>query len=147
MNTQQQPPKHHLRLYKKQKLCNVNAIGRLFDKSSDAAVHSALCYPLRAVWAHNPVRHADAPIQFLISVPKKRLRHAVDRVTMRRRTREAFRLTHQNIPFPANARVDVAFSYVSSKLEPYARVQRAMQRLLAQIAASQPPSHENTPQP
>ncbi len=32
------------------------------------------------------------PIQFMITVPKKKRRHAVDRVLMRRRIREAFRL-------------------------------------------------------
>ena len=32
------------------------------------------------------------PVQFMITVPKKKRRHAVDRVLMRRRIREAFRL-------------------------------------------------------
>lgn len=32
------------------------------------------------------------PVQFLITVPKKKVRHAVDRVLMRRRIREAIRL-------------------------------------------------------
>ena len=32
------------------------------------------------------------PVQFMVTVPKKKRRHAVDRVLMRRRIREAFRL-------------------------------------------------------
>ena len=32
------------------------------------------------------------PVQMMITVPKKKRRHAVDRVLMRRRIREAFRL-------------------------------------------------------
>ena len=32
------------------------------------------------------------PVQFMITVPKKKRRHAVDRVLLRRRIREAFRL-------------------------------------------------------
>lgn len=32
------------------------------------------------------------PVQFMITVPKKKRHHAVDRVLMRRRIREAFRL-------------------------------------------------------
>ena len=32
------------------------------------------------------------PVQFMITVPKKKRRHAVDRVLMRRRIREAFRM-------------------------------------------------------
>ncbi len=91
---------------------------------------SALAFPLRAVWRSNPGRRCDAPLQMLISIPKKRLRHAVDRVLMRRRVREAFRLVQAEYPVPDGARVDMAFIYVSSRLEPYAAVERAVRRLL-----------------
>lgn len=131
---------HGLRLYKKEKLCSVIAIGRLFGPCSDAGCCSALAYPLRAVWRSNPGRSSDAPIQFLISVPKKKLRHAVDRVTMRRRTREAFRLTRNCYPLADGARIDVAFIYVAKTLEPYERIDKAMHRLLKAIAASTSPA-------
>ncbi len=36
-----------------------------------------------------------APVQMMITVPKKKRRHAVDRVLMRRRIREAFRLQYR----------------------------------------------------
>ncbi|MDE7375491.1 MAG: ribonuclease P protein component [Muribaculaceae bacterium] len=120
-----------LRLYKKQKLCSPTAIGMLFGRQPDTS--SALAHPLRAVWRQNPGRKSDAPAQFLISVPKKRLRHAVDRVTMRRRIREAYRLLHQEYPLPDAARIDVAFVYVANVLEPYARVEKAMRRILTAI--------------
>lgn len=120
-----------LRLYKKQKLCSPIAIGLLFSRQPD--ISSALAHPLRAVWRHNPGRKSDATAQFLISVPKKRLRHAVDRVTMRRRIREAYRLLRQEYPLPDSARVDIAFIYVSNTLEPYARVEKAMRRILGAL--------------
>lgn len=125
-----------LRLYKKEKLCSVIAIGQLFGPCNGADCGSALAYPLRAVWRSNPGRRSDATIQFLISIPKKKLRHAVDRVTMRRRTREAFRLIRNQYPLPPETRFDVAFIYVANTLEPYARVEKAMHRLLKAIAAS-----------
>lgn len=130
----------NLRLYKKDKLCSVIAIDRLFAagvRGRDGApgVHTALAYPLRMVWTVNMQRHCDAPLQFLISVPKKRLRHAVDRVLMRRRTREAFRLNRHNYPLVDGIRVDVAFIYVGNGIEPYTVVDAAMQRLLARLAA------------
>ncbi len=77
-----------LRLYKREKLCSVTAIENLFARKEGNG--SAMAYPLRAVWRVS--ERNGASIQFLISIPKKRLRHAVDRVTMRRRVREAYRL-------------------------------------------------------
>lgn len=127
---------HALRLYKKQKLCSVIAIGQLFGPGAAADVQSALCFPLRMVWRNNPRRSSDATIQFLISVPKKRVRHAVDRVTCRRRVRECFRLDPQRHTLPDDLRLDVAFIYVGNGTEPYTRIQRAMQRLLKTLNAA-----------
>lgn len=122
------------RLYKKQKLCSKVAIDMLF--APGAGGEGALAYPLRAIWRANPGRRCDAPLQMLISVPKKRLRHAVDRVLMRRRAREAFRLCQGDYPLPAGARMDMAFVYVASRPEPYAAVERAVRRLLREMAKS-----------
>lgn len=123
-----------LRLYKKEKLCSPVAIEQLFARH--AGVEAALCYPLRAVWRNNPSRKSDAPIAFVVSVPKKRLHHAVDRVTMRRRIRESYRLARPEFPMPQGVRLDVAFIYVADKLRDYAAVERAMHRLLTKIQDS-----------
>lgn len=121
-----------LRLYKKEKLCSAVAIDSLFSRGSGAS--SSLAYPLRAVWRSNPGRRSDAPVAFVISVPKKRLRHAVDRVAMRRKIRESYRLNHQSTPLPEGSRLDVAFIYVADKRCDYKAVDRAMRRLLGKIA-------------
>lgn len=121
-----------LRLYKKEKLCSPVAIEQLFSRRS--GVKTALCYPLRAVWRQNPQRKSDAPVAFVISVPKKRLRHAVDRVQMRRRIRESYRLARPGFPMPEGARLDVAFIYVANKLRDYASVEHAMHKLLSKIS-------------
>lgn len=126
-----------LRLYKKQKLCSAVAIDALFGKGAD--ICSCLAFPLRAVWRENAGRKSDAQLQFMISVPKKRLRHAVDRVKMRRRIREAFRLHHQQYPLPEGHRVDVIFVYVNSGLLPYAKVERAMIKILSQLTSASCP--------
>lgn len=129
---------HSLRLYKKEKLCSTVAIDQLFGHGGLHTGHSksSIAFPIRAIWRHNPRRSSDAPIQFLVSVPKKRLRHAVDRVTMRRRIREAFRLLRHQYPMPSDARVDVVFLYVANELIPYTRVENSMRRLLDKIASS-----------
>ncbi len=124
-----------LRLYKKEKLCSVVAIEKLFGRAG--AELSQLAYPLRLVARSNPRRSSDSPVAFLISVPKKRLRHAVDRVQMRRRIREAYRLNRHPALDEMNGsdcRVDVAFIYVADRLMEYAAVERAMRRLLTAIA-------------
>lgn len=120
-------------LGKKEKLCSVRAIEILFGPGG--AEFSTLAYPLRAVARADEVRASDAPVAFLISIPKKRLRHAVDRVTMRRRVREAYRLNHSRYQLPEGLRVDLGFVYVADKLMSYSAVERAMNRILAALAA------------
>lgn len=127
-----------LRLYKREKLCSVTAIDRLFASREEASAF--LAYPLRAVWRTNGSRGAAA--QFMISVPKKKLRHAVDRVTMRRRIREAYRLGRPVAPVLAGKPLDIAFIYVASRLEPYSRVNAAMQKILTAIQKQSDESEE-----
>ena len=74
---------------KTEKLCSRTAIERLF-----ASGESSVAYPLRMVTGESS-RQAGAPAQFMITVPKKKIRKAVGRVLMRRRIREAYRLNRQ----------------------------------------------------
>lgn len=121
-----------LGLYKKEKLCSCRDIETLF--AAGGADFSRLAYPLRAVARTNMRRSSDAPVSFLISVPKRRLRHAVDRVTMRRRIREAYRLHHREFPLPEGVRADLALVYVADGLTPYRSVEKAMVKLLQALS-------------
>ena len=119
------------RLPKPARLCSQTAIDRLFAQRDTRA---ALAYPLRAVWADNPGRHYGDAVQFLPSVPKKLIRH--DRVMVRRRIREAYRLNRgEFFPDSLTAPLDILFVYVGKKPEPYAKVEEAMRRLLKKIFA------------
>lgn len=119
------------RLPKGTKLCSQTAIDRLFAKRD---TDSALAYPLRAVWGDDTRRYRGDAVQFVISVPKKRMRHAIDRVAMRRRIREAYRLNRQKYyPEELDAPVDILFVYVGNQAEPYQRIETAMRRLLKKI--------------
>ncbi len=126
-----------LGLYKKEKLCSTRAVEILFGPGG--ADFSHLVYPLRAVAMRDSRRKSDAPVAFLISVPKKRLRHAVDRVLMRRRIREAYRLGHQQYALPEGLRVDLAFVYVADRIKSYRSVEKAVHRILSAMA-----DHYNT---
>lgn len=121
-----------LRLYKKEKLCAITAIDALFARGG-RGVSRAMAFPLRAVWRENNGRRADCP-QFLVSVPKKRLRHAVDRVAVRRRVREAYRLNRSLIP--SDRRLDIALVYIADGVRPYADIERSVCRLLKRIGES-----------
>ncbi len=128
------------RLYKKEKLRGEITVARLFDRSVEGNC-SALVFPLRVAFSLNDRRAVKCP-QFLVSIPKKRLRHAVDRVKMRRRVREAYRLNRHLLP--PDLPVDIAFIYVASELKDYAAVERAVTRLLTKISQTlAPDSNDN----
>ncbi len=112
------------KLPKATKLCSISAIDALF-----ASGKGALAYPLRAV----VLKSEEPGIRFLISVPKRRLRHAVDRVAMRRRIRESYRLLRPTLAEGLN--LNLAFIYVANERVDSARISEAMRRLLNDFTA------------
>ena len=98
-----------------------------------------MAYPWRAVWRRRSEN--VQPSRFLISVPKKKLRHAVDRVTMRRRCREAYRLNRHLLPECSGA--DIAFVYVGASLTDYCHTEKAIKKILSRIADRIASSSEN----
>lgn len=123
-----------LRLYKKEKLCSKIAIDSLFSPSArkDGENICIMAYPWRAVARYNASRSADPCTQFLISVPKKRLRRAVDRVKMRRRMREAFRLNRNLLE--SSAPIDIAFIYVADTLTEYSDAVRSISKIFRKLS-------------
>jgi ribonuclease P protein component len=106
-------------------------VNLLFDEGK-----SLMSFPLRA--AYRLRSQGDHPVQFLISIPKKRIRRAVMRVTLRRRIREAYRLTRRELLVPelmrTNWGVDIAFVYLDSHPAPYDVIHEKMTTLLQRIA-------------
>ena len=119
------------KLNKDEKLCSRTAVNLLFDEGK-----SLMAFPLRAAYRLRP--QGDHPVQFLISIPKKRIRHAVQRVTLRRRVREAYRLTRRELLVPelmqSGCGVDIAFVYLDSTPAPYSTIHEKMTSLLQRIA-------------
>lgn len=128
------------RLYKEERLCGLTTIDRLFSPQGKASglTHSVMAYPWRAVWMVNPHREGR-PARFLISVPKKRARHAVDRVLMRRRCREAYRLNRSLFP-AEDCGVDIGFVYVGTTLADYRQTEHSMKKMLTRIASQLNPA-------
>ena len=130
-----------LRLYKTEKLCSRTAVERLFDEGK-----GLMAFPLRAMVLTRPY-DAERPAQMLITIPKKRIRHAVDRVKLRRRVREAYRLHRRQLLHPAleaaGVSVDMAFIYVANEVMDYPTIERKMKQLLMRIQADHAPEPTN----
>ena len=73
------------RFPKNQKLCNNTDIDELFDQGTSISLH-----PFRIVWVYNENMN-DVSIQSLIVVPKKRIKLAVQRNTIKRCIRQSYR--------------------------------------------------------
>ena len=131
------------KLNKTEKLTSRTAIERLFGEGK-----SLMAFPLRA--AYRLREPGDAPVQFLISIPKKRIRRAVNRVLLRRRTREAYRLNRRELLTPTLLQqgigVDIAFVYLDNTPAPYSVINEKMTGLLQRIAraAIEHNSHSST---
>ena len=134
------------KLKKDEKLCSRTAVELLFGEGK-----LLMAFPLRAAYRLRP--RGEHPVQFLISIPKKRIRHAVGRVTLRRRVREAYRLNRRELLQAALGDtgwgVDIAFVYLDSTLAPYSVINEKMISLLTRIAqaAAQEPLIVNQQEP
>ncbi len=135
------------KLSKDEKLTSRTAIERLFGEGK-----SLMAFPLRAAYRLRPC--GEHPVQFLISIPKKRIRRATGRVTLRRRTREAYRLNRRQLLLPTLLQqgigVDIAFVYLDNSLAPYSIINEKMTSLLQRIAnaaAQQPTPEQEQQQP
>lgn len=134
-----------LTLRKEEKLRHRTLVDSLFRDGQ-----SLYDFPLRLTWRalsrdalensfRNGVPPKIGPLQMLITVPKKKRRHAVDRVLMRRRIREAYRLNR--IPLkravegnPGIRSLSLAFIYIHDKNIPYSTIERKMGLLIKKMA-------------
>ena len=118
-------------LRKNEKLRSRTAVNRLFDEGK-----SLMAFPLRA--AYRLREPGDNNVQFLVTIPKKRIRKAVNRVTLRRRVRESYRLARRELLTPVleqyGAGVDIAFVYLDKSPAPYSVIEEKMASLLTRIA-------------
>lgn len=131
-------------LRKGEKLRHRQLVGRLFEQGK-----SMYEYPLRLTWnimSREEMAGAfrDAmpklidSVQMLITVPKKKRRRAVDRVLLRRRIREAYRLNRLPLieAVEKNSSIgylQMAFIYLSDQNADYAEIEKKMKSLLTRL--------------
>lgn len=128
------------KLNKDEKLTSRTAINLLFGEGK-----SLMAFPVRAAYRLRPA--GEHPVQFLISIPKKRIRRAVNRVMLRRRIREAYRLNRRELLLAKldgkNCGVDIAFVYLDNSPAPYDVINEKIRLLLSRIATAAS-EHETT---
>jgi ribonuclease P protein component len=116
---------------KEERLCNKRLIDELFHNGS-----SFLCYPFKASWLL-VTEPQQVPVQILFSVSKKRYKRAVDRNLIKRRMREAYRLSKQQQLYDqlndANKRIILSIGYIGKEIAPYELVEKKMLKLLMQL--------------
>ena len=118
---------------KRERMVSNLLIEALFDNGRSRSVSA---FPLRAVFRTTERREGSAPVQVLISVPKKRFRHAVDRNRVKRQIREAYRhhkeLLWQQIP--DDKMMLLGFVWLSDRHSPTAEVEKRIVSILQRIA-------------
>ena len=123
---------------KAERLCSKKLIERLFAGGNK----SFPAFPLRVVYMPLSVDESGADVSILISVPKKRFKHAVARNRVKRQVREAYRqnkhilvdtLRAQEMP----QKMALAFIWLDSKLHDSREVTQKVKKMLHHIAEDQ----------
>ncbi|MDR3137788.1 MAG: ribonuclease P protein component [Tannerellaceae bacterium] len=132
-------PHHTAQLPKPERLSSKRHVDRIF-----AIGRSFLAYPLRVVY-HPLDNDEQCPTAILVSVSKRRFKHAVDRNRIKRLLREAYRLNKHNLP--RTPCFHIAFLYIASDLPTFPTIQKAMTHALRTLnkksqAVTTPSSHQ-----
>ena len=110
----------------------------VIDKLFAGGNSSMAVFPLRVVYMKVPKgAEEQPPVSVLISVPKKRFHHAVDRNHVKRLVREAYR-TRKHILWDALADKDytlaIAFVCIADQLPSYQLMCKSVQKALVRIS-------------
>jgi len=115
---------------KQERLCSETRINELFLSGE-----SFMSYPVRVVWlAFKSDQNPE--IQVVMSVPKKKLKHAVDRNRVKRLLREAYRLNKKVFREQAISlgfSLHIAFIWIPSEVLEYPKVEKKMKDALAKL--------------
>ena len=105
--------------------CHVDS---LFQKGA-----SFVAYPLRVIYLPIDKEWAEADVALLVSVSKKKLKHAVDRNYIKRRVRESYRLRKHDLLLRyagMDKKLLIAFLYLDNTKASYEKIDQAMTKAM-----------------
>jgi ribonuclease P protein component len=117
---------------KGERLSRKQHIDMLFQQGS-----SMVAYPLRIIYL-SVNQELDAPVSLLISIPKKKIRLAVDRNHIKRRIRESYRLRKHDLTqcYTENdKKLLLAFVYLHNERSPFVKIDKAVAKAIRNIRA------------
>lgn len=122
-------------LSKNERLCSKKLIERLFAGGN----RSFPTFPLRVVYMKLSPEETTADVSILISVPKKRFKHAVKRNLVKRQVREAYRLNKYILldalkDNKTPCKIVLAFIWLDNKTYSSEEVAYKVKKLLMHIA-------------
>ena len=91
-----------------------------------------LAYPVKIIVLETPVA-LQYPAQAMFIVPKRQFKKAHDRNKLKRRMREAYRLSKNNLYeqlISADKKIILAFIFVGKKMEEYTLIEKSLSKLL-----------------
>ena len=120
---------------KKERLCSRTLIEKLFHREGS---RSMAAFPLRLVYMRTADGGGNAPVQVLVSVPKRCFKRAVKRNRVKRQVREAYR-KNKDMLYEAVARsggegLALAFIWLDDKLWDTAKVEHKVVNLIQRLA-------------
>lgn len=95
-----------------------------------------IIYPFRVVYCQLHYKEEEIPAKVLISIPKRRIKKAVQRNLLKRRTREAYRLKkhelYQNID-TENHTLAIGLLYIGNKVVSYREIDNAIDEIIREL--------------
>jgi ribonuclease P protein component len=115
---------------KQEKLTGETVVTELFLHGA-----SFIAYPVRVVWSASKSVYSPS-LKVLMSVPKKKLKHAVDRNRVKRLLRETYRL-HKNelttLVVEHGLQVRMAFVWIPTEVLDYVKVERKVKDAITKM--------------
>ncbi len=122
------------RFRKWERISKRKTVNKLFE----GGAKSFSIYPIRMVYTE--IDENVSPVSVLITVPKRKIKRAVDRNRIKRQIREAYRIQKNNlveVVTEKNKRLIIGFIYVSSELYSSQHMNECMSSLLLYLIEKQ----------